>query len=144
VNDECTKFLPKIHEWVEGCADEETSLLAQLHLRSCHRCREIVKEWQIIAQEIKLSIHIPAPEGFEERLKRYLDNHDNHQLLSWRELAISWSLTAFSVAASALWFGISLADVVRAVPQWIVGAISWSTLPVQWLQQFWDLISRWA
>jgi anti-sigma factor RsiW len=141
VNDECTKFLPRIHEWLEGCADEETSLLAQLHLRSCHRCREIVKEWQIIAQEIKLSIHTPAPEGFEERLKRYLDNH---QLLSWRELAVSWSLTAFSVAASALWFGISLADVVRAFPQWIVGATSWSTLPVQWLQRFWDLISRWA
>jgi anti-sigma factor RsiW len=141
VKDECTKFLPKIHEWIEGCADGETALLAQLHLRSCYRCREIVKEWQLVAQEIKLSINIPAPEGFDERLKRRLSEH---QLVSWRELAVSWSLTALGAVAFAFWFGISLADVVRSFPQWLIGAISWSTSPVQWLQQFWDFISRWA
>ena len=141
MNDECIKFLPKIHEWLEGCADEETSFLAQLHLRNCHRCREIVKEWQLIAQEIKSSISVPAPKGFEERLKQRLNDH---QLVSWRELAVSWSLTAFSVAASALWFGVSLTDVIRTLPQWVISAISWSTLPVQWLQQFWDFMSRWA
>ena len=141
MNDECTKFLPKIHEWLEGCADGETTLLAQLHLRSCYRCQEIVKEWQLVAQEIKSSISVPAPKGFEERLKRSLNDP---QLFSWHELAVSWSLTVLSLVSLALWFGISLADVVRSLPQWLVSAIGWSTLPVQWLQQFWDFISRWA
>lgn len=141
MTDECRKFLPQLNDWFEGCADEETKLLVQWHLRNCPYCQRLVAEWQKVADEIKTHSSIPAPEGFEERLRRRLSTP---QLVSWRELTVSWMLTAGSVVAAIFWLGVSLTEIFRSIPQWVFGIAGWSILPAQWLQQIWEFVSRLA
>jgi len=141
VTEECRKFLPQLHEWFDGCADEETNLLVQWHLRNCPHCQRLIDEWKTVADEIKASLSIPAPEGFEERLRLHLGEP---QLVSWRELAVSWVLTSSSAALAILWLKVSLTEIFRSIPQWMLSAVGWLILPTQWLQQIWELVSRWA
>ncbi|MCX7967548.1 MAG: hypothetical protein N3B10_03545 [Armatimonadetes bacterium] len=141
MTDECRKILPQLHEWFEGCADEEAKLLVQWHLRSCLHCQRLIAEWQTIAEEIKASLSISAPEGFEARLRRRLNEP---QLVSWRELTVSWALTNVAAAIVAFWLGISLTEIFRSIPQWVLSVVGWSILPAQWLQQIWEIVSRWA
>ncbi len=141
MNGECRKFLPQLNEWFEGCADEEASLLVQWHLRNCPHCQRLVAEWQAVADEIKASLTIPAPEGFEEGLKKRLSEP---QIFSWRELTVSWALTSVGATFAGFWLGISLTEILRSIPQWVLSVVGWSILPAQWLQQLWELVSRWA
>lgn len=138
---ECRKFLLQLHEWFDGCADEETNLLVQWHLRNCPHCQRLLMEWQTIADEVKASLSIPTPEGFETRLQKSLCPH---QLISWNELTLSWVLTTSSASLVAFWFGISLPEIFRSIPQWMLGIVGWSILPAQWLQKLWELVSRFA
>ncbi len=141
MTEECRKFLPQLNDWFEGCADEETKLLVQWHLRNCPHCQRLVSEWRLVADEVGASLSISAPEGFNERLRRRLFEH---QLISWRELTISWATTSSGVAIAAFWLGFSFAEVFRSIPQWVLSVVGWSILPAQWLQQLWEFVSRWA
>lgn len=141
MTDECRKFSLQLHEWFESCADEETALLVQWHLRNCTHCQRLLMEWQTIADEVKASLSIPAPEGFEMRLRQRLRPP---QLVSWRELTVSWMLTTSGASLAAFWLGISLSEILRSIPQWMLGIVGWSILPAQWLQQLWELLSRFA
>jgi predicted anti-sigma-YlaC factor YlaD len=141
VTDKCSKLLPKIHEWLEGCADEETALLVQWHLRDCVHCQQIVSEWQFVVEEIRFALPTTPPEGFEERLKQRISKP---QILSWCELAVSWALTSTGVAITVFWFGSSLASVLRSLFQWLLETINWSVLLTVWLQQFLELVNRWV
>lgn len=141
MTDECRKILPQLHEWFEGCADEETKFLVLWHLRNCPKCQRLVEEWKMIADEIEESLSIPAPEGFEGRLRQRLNEP---QLVSWRELTVSWALTSSGVALMAFWLGFSLTEIFRSIPQWMLSIVGWSILPAQWLQQLWEFVSRWA
>lgn len=95
----------------------------------------------MVADEIKTILSMPAPNGFEERLRQKL--HAT-QLVSWRELAISWVMTTSIFAIAVLWLGVSLTEIFRSIPQWVLGIVGWSVLPAQWLQQLWEFVSRWA
>lgn len=141
MTEECRKLLPQLNDWFEGCADGETKLLVQWHLRNCPHCQRLIAEWQEIASEIGASLPTPVPKGFEEKLRERLSEP---QLVSWRELTISWALTNVGVAFVAFWFGISLTEIFRSIPQWVLSIVSWSVLPAQWLQQLWEIVSRWA
>ena len=141
MTEECRRFLPQLHEWFEGCTDEETKLLVQWHLRNCPHCQRLIAEWQTVAEEIKTILSTPAPKGFEERLRQRLNAP---QLVSWRELAISWVMTTGGFAIAVLWLGVSLTEIFRSIPQWVLGIVGWSILPAQWLQQLWEFVSRWA
>ncbi|MCX7643324.1 MAG: zf-HC2 domain-containing protein [Armatimonadetes bacterium] len=141
MTDECRKFLHQLHDWFEGCVDEETKLLVQWHLRNCTHCQRLVAEWKTIADEICASLSIPASEGFDEKLRRRLIRH---QLVSLRELTVSWALTSGGVTIAALWLGVSFTEIFRSIPQWVLSFVGWSILPFQWLQQFWEIVSRWA
>jgi len=141
LTDKCRKLLPRIHEWLEGDADEETTILVQWHLRDCIYCQQIVSEWQFVMEEIRFVLPTPPPEGFEGRLKQRMSKP---QILSWCELMISWALTSAGVATAVFWFGSSLASVFWSLSQWVLGAINWSTLLTVWLQQFLELVNRWV
>ncbi|MFN3420312.1 MAG: anti-sigma factor family protein [Armatimonadota bacterium] len=141
MTEECRKFLLQLHEWFEDCADEETTLLVQWHLRNCPHCQRLLTEWQTIADEIKASLSIPAPKGFETRLRQRLCSP---QLVSWSELTVAWVLATSSTSLASFWLGISLSEIFRLIPQWMLGIVGWSILPAQWLQQLWELISRLA
>lgn len=137
MTDKCREFLPKIHDWLEGYTDEETSLLVQWHLRNCHRCQRVVEEWQSTAREIGSLLSVPAPEGFEEKLKA---KSREIQLLSWREMAVSWFLTSGCTAFAIFWFGMSSAEILRFFSQWMLSMVSWSNLHTQWLQRVLELV----
>ncbi|MFN4179792.1 MAG: anti-sigma factor family protein [Armatimonadota bacterium] len=141
MTDECRKFSLQLHEWFEGCADGETNLLVQWHLRNCAQCQRLLIEWQTVADEVKASLSIPAPKGFEMRLRQRLCAP---QLISWNELTVSWVLTASGASIASFWLGTSLSEILRSIPQWMFGIVGWSTLPAQWLQQLWELVSRFA
>lgn len=141
MTDECRKFLPKIHDWLEGHAEEETSLLVQWHLHNCPHCQCVVEEWQSIAREIGSLLSIPAPEGFEGKLKA---KSREVQLLPWREMAVSWLLTSGCTAFAIFWFGVSSAEILRFLSQWILGMVSWSNSHAQWLQRVLELVRNFA
>lgn len=138
---ECERFLPLLHDWLEGIADEESALLAQWHWKQCPQCQQVVAEWQTLAWELKVALQAVAPPSLEARIAQHLQVP---RLISWQELTATWLLTSSGVAFALFWFGFSLAEVLRSFSLWALGLVSWVVVPVEWIQQAWELVRQWV
>ncbi len=141
MNDECRHWLPLLHDWLEGVADEEGAALAQFHLRYCPDCQRVVAEWQAVAERIAEALAVSPPKGFDRKLGQRLCV-PAPRLLSWRELTASWLLTTGAVSAAFLWLGLSPLTIVQSLSDWLVWVGAWSAVPAQWLQNLWENLSR--
>lgn len=143
MTEECRRWRPSLHDWVEGIADEEEATLAQFHLRSCPDCQRVVAEWQAVAERIAEALAASPSEDFDRKLWQHL-HVLAPRLLSWQELTISWLLTTGAVSAAFLWLGLSPLMVMQSLSDWLVWTGAWSSLPAQWLQSLWENLSRWV
>lgn len=142
MKDECRRFLPLLHDWLEDECDMETAKLARMHLSQCPDCQQIISEWQTIADWIEATLPEPVPPDFDRKLKDSL-KHQTYLPVSWLETIASWMLTVgATVCAVALWGG-SLTALTHLLLSWLVVANEVSSLPVQWLQFVWDGVVRW-
>ncbi len=137
MNDECRRWRQTLHEWLDGDADEEAALLAQAHWRTCPNCQGVVAEWQKVARWLADALPSKVSPRWEHRW-RQRRSAIAAPAISWQGLAASWLLTmggCLAVVKLADW---SLASFTQRLTVWITNAVSFPTVPAQWVRQVWD------
>ncbi len=113
---DCFRFLPLLHDWTEGVADQEDEMLALSHLRSCPRCQKVIAEWDQVGRLINESLL--SVSATYQRTAFGASKED--QPVS--EVAFSLFLSAVAVATLFLSFGTGLTVYAARWIAWLTGS----------------------
>jgi len=70
----CDDFMPFLDAYVDQELDEQDVREAEVHLGSCHACREAVSYQTAFKEGLRESLHISMPPGLESRVWDYISS----------------------------------------------------------------------
>jgi anti-sigma factor RsiW len=138
---ECRRWRQTLHEWLDGDTDEETALLAQAHWRTCPDCQRVVAEWQSIAEWLADALPSQVSPQWERRWRQRRQTLAS-PTLTWQGLAVSWLLTVVGCVAVVKLVDWSLTSFAQRLTVWLTSAVSFPTVPAEWVRQVWDWLLR--
>jgi anti-sigma factor RsiW len=143
MSDECFRWRTALHEWLDGTADAELAALVRAHWRTCPDCQRLAAEWQTVAELLAEMLPTPAPSAFERRWRQRRQAIAASSV-SWHGIAAAWAMTLIGLISLTVWFGWSLAGVMRNLSHWWRLAEGVPTLPAELFRNLWNWLTRWV